>query len=344
MTSPKPTIIVLGAGSIGCHVGLTWLEAGLDVRFVGRERMVEALREHGGKISDGATNRTIPSERIRCTCSPAMLAEADIIALCVKTTGDEAACRDIAEHAQPGKTVVSLQNGVDNAARLASLLPAMRIVEGMVPYNVIRPAPTEFRKASAGRLMMGRDPALQSAFAAHSKAAALVELRDDMRAVKWSKLLLNLNNALNALSGLTLYEELSSRPWRRLFAAMQRECLEVMDAESIEPARLAPLPPRFLPAFLSAPDWLFNTVGLRLQKIARDARSSMADDFAAGRKTEIDFLNGAVAELGRRNGVPCPANEAAVELVKEAEYGGRKSWSAGEIEARVSRRLAAVAS
>ena len=54
--------------------------------------------------------------------------------------------------------------------------------------------------------------------------------------MKWSKLLLNLNNPLNALSGMSLHDELSSRPWRRLLAALQNECLEVMDAENIEPA------------------------------------------------------------------------------------------------------------
>jgi 2-dehydropantoate 2-reductase len=339
-----PRIVVLGAGSIGCHVGLTWLCEGLDVSFIGRPAMVEALTTRGATLSEGKTRRDIAPALIRCSTTPAMLEEADIVALCVKTTADEEACRQIAAHARPGTVVVSLQNGVDNAARLAPGLTGMRIVEAMVPFNVIRPGPTEFRKASAGDLMIGRDADIEAAFASRPGIGRSIEFRDDMRAVKWSKLLLNLNNALNALSGLTLHEELSAISWRQLLATMQRECLEVMEAEGIEPARLGPLPPRFLPAFLSLPDWLFNRTGLRLQKIARDARSSMADDFAAGHKTEVDFLNGAVVDLGRRHGVPCPANETAVELVKMAECGMRRLWSASEIVDRVNQRLAGVAS
>ncbi len=81
---------------------------------------------------------------------------------------------------------------------------------------------------------------------------------DDMRAVKWSKLLLNLNNPLNALSGLTLHEQLSDCAWRRLLATLQSECLEVMSAEDIDPAKLGPLPPWLIPYFLATPDWFFN--------------------------------------------------------------------------------------
>lgn len=337
-------IVIFGAGSIGCHVGLTWLAAGLDIRFVGRPNVVQAASDEGACVEGDGKSQLFAPEGLAFSASPEALADADMIALCVKTTDDRQAAAEIAAHARPGTIVLSLQNGVDNGLRLQTLLPGMTIIEGMVPYNVIRPTPTHVRKTSGGNIIVGRNTALETALAPLKPTASPVEFVDNMRAVKWSKLLLNLNNPLNALSGLTLYDQLSDCAWRRLLATLQSECLEVMNAEEIEPAKLGPLPPWLIPYFLVTPDWFFNRTGLKLQKIARDARSSMADDFAAGRSTEIDFLNGTVAEHGRRHGVPCPANETMVDLVKQAESGGRKEWSAKEIADLVNRRMAGAAS
>ncbi|HWU62303.1 MAG TPA: 2-dehydropantoate 2-reductase [Ensifer sp.] len=339
-----PRIVILGAGSIGCHVGLTWLAAGLNIGFVGRPAQVKAVTDEGACVEGDGTIRSFRPEDLSFSETPEALREADIVALCVKTTDDREAASEIAAYARPGTVVLSLQNGVDNASRLAALLPGMTIVEGMVPYNVVRPAPTHVRKTSAGNIVIGANALLEAALAPLAGTASPVEFVSDMRAVKWSKLLLNLNNPLNALSGLTLHDQLSDCAWRRLLATLQNECLEVMDAEDIEPAKLGPLPPWLIPYVLVTPDWFFNRTGLKLQKIARDARSSMADDFAAGRRTEIDFLNGTVAEHGRRHGVPCPANETMVELVKQAECGGRKSWTAREITDLINRRMAGGAS
>ena len=340
----RPRIVIFGAGSIGCHVGLTWLAAGLDIRFVGRPSVVQAAAEEGGCVEGDGKSHLFAPKDLAFSDAPDALADADIIALCVKTTDDRQAAAEIAAHARPGTIILSLQNGVDNAARLQALLPDMTIIEGMVPYNVVRPTPTHVRKTSAGNIIVGRNAMLETALSPLNGSASPVEFVDDMRAVKWSKLLLNLNNPLNALSGLTLHEQLSDCAWRRLLATLQSECLEVMNAEEIEPSKLGPLPPWFIPYFLATPDWFFNHTGLKLQKISRDARSSMADDFAAGRRSEIDFLNGTVAEHGRRHGVPCPANETMVELVKQAEAGGRKAWTAKEIAEMINRRMGAGAS
>ena len=342
--SASPRIVIFGAGSIGCHVGLTWLAAGLDIRFVGRPNVVQAASDEGACVGGEGKSHVFEPKELAFSESPDALVDADIIALCVKATADTEAATEIAAHARPGTIILSLQNGVENGLRLQALLPGMTIVEGMVPYNVVRPKPTHVRKTSAGNIIAGRNAALEEALAPLKATTCPVEFVDDMRAVKWSKLLLNLNNPLNALSGLTLYDQLSDCAWRRLLATLQNECLEVMSAEEIEPAKLGPLPPWLVPYFLSTPDWFFNRTGLKLQKISRDARSSMADDFAAGRRSEIDFLNGTVAEHGRRHGVPCPANETMVDLVKQAEGGGRKTWTAKEIADMINRRMAGAAS
>ncbi|MFL6856507.1 MAG: ketopantoate reductase C-terminal domain-containing protein, partial [Allosphingosinicella sp.] len=98
-------------------------------------------------------------------------------------------------------------------------------------------------------------------------------------------------------------------------------------AAGIEPAAGGPIPPRLMPHVIGAPDFIFRSMVLKRQKIDANARSSMADDFAARRTTEIDYLNGEVVKLGARLGVPTPVNAMIVSLVKQREAGVEHLWS-----------------
>jgi 2-dehydropantoate 2-reductase len=148
-----------------------------------------------------------------------------------------------------------------------------------------------------------------------------LKLSDDMLGLAWGKLLINLNNAVNALSGRTLIDELKRRDYRRVFAAAMREGLTLLQRAEIEPATVGPISPNVLPRIIGAPDWLFNNVFLKQWKIDAKARSSMADDLAACRKTEIDYLNGELVRLAERLQRDAPVNRAIVELVRKAEAG-----------------------
>ena len=156
-----------------------------------------------------------------------------------------------------------------------------------------------------------------------------------MKAVAWGKLLINLNNAVNALSGRTLLEQLKERDYRRVVAASQIEALELLEAAGIAPAKIGPVPPRLLPHAIAAPDLIFNNLFLRTQKIDAKARSSMYDDLAAGRPTEIDYLNGEVVKLAKSLGREAPVNSAIVELIKIAEHGVEHLWSPADLRAHV---------
>jgi 2-dehydropantoate 2-reductase len=134
-------------------------------------------------------------------------------------------------------------------------------------------------------------------------------------------LLINLNNAVNALSGRTLRDELRTRDYRRVFAASIREGLDLLDRAEIAPATVGPISPNALPRIINAPDWLFNNLFLRRWKIDAKARSSMADDLAVGRKTEVEYLNGELVRLAERLQRDAPVNRAIVELVHKAEAG-----------------------
>ena len=95
------------------------------------------------------------------------------------------------------------------------------------------------------------------------------------------------------------------------------------------------MPPKLLPHVIASPDFIFNNLFLRIQKIDARARSSMADDLKAGRATEIDFLNGEVVKLARRLGRKAPVNEAIVSLVRQAEAGVEHLWEPARLRAHV---------
>jgi 2-dehydropantoate 2-reductase len=142
-----------------------------------------------------------------------------------------------------------------------------------------------------------------------------------MLGLAWGKLLINMNNAVNALSGRTLREELRRRDYRRVFAASVREGLQLLRRAEIEPGSLSPVPISLLPIILETPDWLFNNSFFRMWKIDPKARSSMSDDLGAGRKTEVDYLNGELIRLAERLAEKAPVNRRIVELIRAAEAG-----------------------
>lgn len=331
-----PRIAVLGAGAIGCFVGGSWAAAGCDVRLVGRTGVGDEIAAHGLTLSDqdGWSARLVP-EATPFSTDPAAIADADIIALTVKATGVEAAAGTIARHGRQSAAVIAFQNGVSSPERLRALLPGFEIVAGMVPYNVIRLGPGRWHRATWGDLTAARTPATEALAAGIGDRPGRLVLSGDMTAVAWGKLLFNLNNAINALSGVTILAELKQRGFRRVMAAAIRETLDLLERAGIQPAKVGAIPPGLLPRAIGAPDWLFNTLFLRVQKIDPKARGSMAADFDAGRPGEVDYLNGEVVRLARSLGCGAPINAAIVRLVKEAKAGGRRIWSGADLAAAV---------
>jgi 2-dehydropantoate 2-reductase len=320
-----PKVAILGAGSVGCFIGGAWAVAGLDVTFIGRPKLSSDIDKHGLTLSDysGWHAHLAPGD-VDYRCGPEGLADVDIIALAVKSGGTAEAAAEIAAHATPGALVVSFQNGISNVEVLEQGLGGrFEIARGMVQYNVAYLGEGRFHKGVAGDLYAERRAGTQALAEAIGDGPAALKLSDGMLGLAWGKLLINLNNAVNALSGRTLIEELKKRDYRRVFAAAMREGLELLEQAEIEPVAAGPVPPTRLPRIIGAPDWLFNLIFLKRWKIDAKARSSMADDLAAGRTTEVDYINGELVRLAERLQRDAPVNRAIVELIRKAEGGAK---------------------
>ena len=157
---------------------------------------------------------------------------------------------------------------------------------------------------------------LENAF---QKAGLEIVFEKDMLAVQWAKLLLNLNNSINALSKKPLKEQLSIRKYRQCVAMAQQEALELLDCAQIKPAKLTVVPTHLIPKLLSLPNPLFKLLSRKMLAIDPLARSSMQDDLIAGRPTEVDWINGEVLKLAEQSGRQAPINARLIALIKQSE-------------------------
>ena len=327
MANAEKTIVIAGAGSIGCYVGGCLALAGRKVVFLARPRIAQALLGGGLRVTDlDGRDRSI--RPVSVTADPAAaLANADVVLVTVKNGATEDMAVLIAAHTRGDVVVVSLQNGVGNADRLRVGLGSRPVLAGMVPFNVVQSAegesPLQVHRASEGKVMIEDGTAGLAGLLDVEGLGA--ETHADMKAVQWGKLLINLNNALVALSGLPLASELADRRWRLILAGQIDEALAAMKASHIAPARIGGLRPGLLPKLLRLPDWLFRRVARRMLAIDPQARSSMWDDLQRGRPTEIGDLQGTVLSLAEKAGTPAPLLKRVTALVRQAEREKRGS-------------------
>jgi 2-dehydropantoate 2-reductase len=315
---------VAGAGSIGCFVGGMVAAAGRRVALLARLRVIEEIEGNGLRLTSfGDFDRNIASNRLTLSEDPSIFADAGAVLVTVKSADTPDIADIIARHAAADAVIVSLQNGVGNVALLRQRLPGRRVLGGMVPFNVIALGEGRFHRATSGDIVIERD----DAGTAELLSVPGLKMRPtrDIAGVQWGKLVVNLNNALNALADLPLRQQLAQRAWRMLFADQMAEGLAAIRAEGIRPISSTPVPVSWTPHLLRLPDALFNMILGRTMKIDPEARSSMWQDLQHRRRTEIDYLQGVITAIADRRGLQVPLSRRIVALIKSAEASGKGS-------------------
>lgn len=325
---------VFGAGAIGASLGIRLSSVGVPVRMVARQSLVD-LRQTL-RVTDLQGRSYQPGADLVVDQDPGILAEVDVCLVTVKSRATTLAAEELREVLPASCVVLSLQNGLSNPARLRTVL-GHTVCGGMVSYNVVRPSPGHFSQATKGPLVVQAAPGpagdtLQALAQAFAQAGERFELRPDIEHVMAGKLLLNLNNGVCAAAGVTIAHSIKDRTLRRCFAQLMREGLRVMAKEGLQPRAVVGLPPWIIARVLAWPDAVVLRLARKLAQIDADAKSSTLQDLEAGKPTEIDDLCGEIVTLGRRHGVPTPANAAVVKLVHELEgQATRKHLSAAEL-------------
>lgn len=324
---------IMGAGAVGCFVGGKLVPHVDHVTFVGR-------RPHEIRLT-GLDEPTVRLKDVDFQTDPAALAPCDIVLCTVKSAQTATVGEALAGTLREDTLVVSLQNGVRNADVLRERMPRHEVLGGIVELNVVAEENDTFRRGTTGGLVIGWSASTSAStrlaeLARVAAAAGLaVDVARDLRAKQWSKLVINLSNALGALSGATTRTVLFEPGYRRILRAVIVEALAVLRAGRIATARLGRLPIRLFPALLALPTPIFAVLAKAQLRVDPAARSSMWRDLARGRPTEVDELNGEIVRLARAHGAPAPLNERLVALVHEAEGRGPPNFDAPTLRARL---------
>ncbi len=292
--------------------------------LLARGALAEVCSRRGLHVSNlEGDDRLLPPDSVKITTDPAEAFDAaDLVLVTVK-------CRDtrqmgalIAEHAPKDSAVVSLQNGIDNGRILREELgQGDRVLAGTVMFNVVQTRkegePPRVHRASSGAVMIEAGvPGLRGLL---DVPGFTIKEHAKIEPILWAKLLLNLNNALNALSGLPLAKELGDGRWRLLLREQMLEGLAVLTAAGIRAGKIEGIHPRLSAFALGLPDPFFALAARRMLAIDPAARSSMWEDLEARRPTEIDQIQGEIVKLATAYRVPAPLNERVMRLVKAAE-------------------------
>ncbi len=328
----KENIAIFGAGSIGCYLGGQLASAGAKVLFIGRQKFKTALEGNGLTLTHfDRESLVISPNEFTFSLKPEDISAADIILVTVKSQDTEAAAQVIKLYAKADAIIISFQNGVSNVGALRKYLTSQTVLGAVVPFNVTSTGPGRFHCGTDGHLTVeaNDDPRLQALAGGFAKAGQGIDLSSDIASVQWGKLLVNLNNALNALSGGTLREALMQRNYRLALATMIEEALGIVRGAGIEPADFGKASADKMIKILRLPNFLYKIIMNMIVKIDANARSSMLDDLEMGRVSEIDYLQGEIVRLAEKTGQSARRNQAILERVKTAFKDGKSPRLSG---------------
>jgi len=288
----------MGAGAVGCYYGGMLARSGCDVTLVGRATHVEAVRRNGLRVEHKDFDARFP---VKAAGDASGVRGARLVLFTVKSQDTERAGGEMKSFLEPGAAILSLQNGVDNAERLAALL-GREVIGGCVYAAVEMAGPGHVKWHGRGELVIGLSENSEWIAAAMRTAGIPVEVSANIAGMLWAKLVMNC--AYNALSAL------AQQPYGKLVQGagvpemMDRivdECLAVARAEGVA-----------IPGDLHA-------AARRIAETMPNQFSSTAQDLAKGKPTEIEHLNGVVARKGEALGIATPLNASLFALVKVVE-------------------------
>lgn len=337
------THVVFGAGQIGCYLGSILTLRGFDTRLVARPRIQRALSD-GIHLSDYEGHQHFVSQ-LRFTDPSQPQVHAEVLWLTVKCTAVESVIDELKEFVGPRTVIMCCQNGLGSSGTVQNAFPDNQVLRVMVPFNVVCLEGSRYHRGSEGTLTLelpdGEGAEIRQLATAIDCELMPVTTTDNMQALLWAKLQLNLGNSVNALADIPVKAMLEDRDYRRVIAVLMRELLAVVKAQRISLPKVTSVPGSVIPYVLSLPDWLFRRVANSMLQIDPSVRTSMWWDLHNGRKTEIDFLNGAVVEAGASYDVPTPANRKIISLIKQREalaVAGKplQSYSAAALYKHVS--------
>lgn len=303
-------VCILGAGALGCSIGAALAQSGSDVWLINRSAAhVEAINAHGLRVREGGQERTV---RVRAAREPRGLEPMDLLVVLVKSYDTRSAIGAASSLVGEGTVVMSLQNGLGHEDELAAAVGRERVVAGKTYVGGVMLGPghilggTRGKKTFVGELDGARSPRIEAIAAEFNRAGLDTLVTDNIVGTMWDKLLVNV--ATGALAGITrlTYGPLYQVP--EVEATALAAVAEAMAVARAKGVRLSIRDPREA--------WTLAADGL-----SADFKTSMLQSLEQGKRTEVDFINGAVVREGERLGIATPVNRTLVACIKGIEKG-----------------------
>ena len=308
-------IAVVGSGALGGFFGALFAQTGQDVTLVDVDpKKVEAIRASGLTVTTRDGERTV---RIPITQSTKEVGPADLVFFSVKSYATLAAAQTLPPLLKADTLVMSIQNGIGNVEKIASVVGPERVVGGITAHSFQMLSPSHIRYVGgAGHMHIGKvdarnTPRVQEVAAILRQGGVEAEVNENIQDFIWFKLMVN--TPINAIAAITRFkngELAESEGVRQLMRLVADEAIAVAKDEGV----------RFLGEGHPV------DACLTALRAAAENKASMLQDVEAGRRTEIDAINGAIVERAAKHGIAVPVNETLVRLVKviEAQYLGER--------------------
>jgi 2-dehydropantoate 2-reductase len=303
-----------------------------EVEVTARGAHLESIRENGIRLRGGwgfYDARVLASEILSLT--------PDLAIVATKAQDAEAAITANLDHLQ-GIPVLVVQNGVEGLDRARALLPDSEVVGGLAMFAASFLTAGEVTITAPGPTFVGGGPAATSVVATLNPSFDALVV-DNFEGAQWTKLVVNMVNALPAITGLSVQETISLTPLRKILVASMRETVRVGFAAGVTFASLSGLTDSRLRLLARAPFVVAQSIPLLMAQRMGPVPNpgSTLQSIRRGQRSEIDYLNGAVVAAARRVDVPTPVNSALVRLVHEVEARG-SFFSTDEVVASVARQ------
>ncbi len=296
-------IAVMGTGGVGGYFGALLARAGHEVTFVARGAHLAAIQERGLRIE--STLDATFTVAGRAVDDTTQVGPQELVLFTVKMYDNAAAIAAAQPLVGDDTIVLTLQNGIDNGEQLAAVFGASRVMigsaymEGRVkePGVVTQGGPGA---AAFGEMTPGITPRAQRLLHVFREAGWRVELHENMPGMLWKKFAYIAGSAAVCTATNSDYQEMRSIPETR--AVIQGAIAEGL---AVGRARGAPILDDSLAWSMTALDQFPGT-----------GRASLAKDFLAGNRVELDGITGVVVRMAREVGVPTPINDTLYAILK----------------------------
>ena len=322
-------VAIYGAGSLGTILGAFISKAGVPIELINRNKAhVEGLKSKGAQVV-GTMNFCQP---VVAYTPDEMSGEYDILFLMTKQQHNAEVVQMLKNYLAADGVLVTFQNGLPEM-QIAEVLGVERVLGCTVAWGATLKEPGVCELTSEPDALSFSLGAISQNRSKHfDKVKELLELmgtvevEENFLGTRWSKLLINAAfSGMSAVLGCTFGEAAGPRDSRRIVQALIKECIDVCRVGGI---RIEPVQGKDIVKLLDYNNALkrafsFFIIPIAIRKHAK-LKASMLQDLEKGKLTEVDAINGAVSEYGRKVGFPTPMNDRVVEIIHQIEQGKLK--------------------